>query len=68
MPAPKPKGILTGNFELAWHPGRRVQENASPFRKGTIIRRLRTGNTAVIIVSLDGGHAQGFPPGGLTLL
>ena len=62
------KGPPFVNFELAWRPGRRVKESVRPFRQGTIVRRLRTGNTAIIIVSLDGGHAQGFSPGGLTLL
>jgi hypothetical protein len=55
-------------FQQTWRIGRRVQEKASPHRKGTIRARRGTGTNAVIVVNLDGRPPASFRPAQLTPL
>ena len=55
-------------FQQTWRVGRRVQEKASPFRKGTIRARQGTGANARITVALDGRPPATFHPAQLTPL
>ena len=55
-------------FQQIWHVGRRVKENASPHRKGTIKARQGTGPNATIVVAPDGRPPASFRPAQLTPL
>lgn len=53
-------------FQQEWHPGVRVQEVASPHRKGTIRAVQGTGPNAIVVVNLDGRPPATFRPSQLT--
>lgn len=55
-------------FHQTWRIGRRVQEAATPHRKGTIRNVRGTGGNAIVIVGLDGFTQVSFHPAQLTLL
>jgi hypothetical protein len=55
-------------FHQQYHIGRRVQEAASPHRKGSIRAVRGSGANAQITVALDGRPPANFRPAQLTLL
>jgi hypothetical protein len=55
-------------FARTWRVGRRVQEKASPHRKGAIRAVRGSGQNAVIVVNLDGRPPVNFRPAQLTPL
>lgn len=55
-------------FQQAWRPGRRVQENAPPHRRGSVRVVRGTGGNATVTVNLDGRPPASFRPAQLTLL
>ena len=55
-------------FQQTWRIGRRVQEVATPHRKGSVRVVQGTGPNAVIVVNLDGHPPASFHPAQLTPL
>jgi hypothetical protein len=56
------------SFSSLWRPGRRVQELASPHRKGTIRAVKGSGNNAQVTVGLDGRAPVTLHPPQLKLI
>ena len=58
----------TSSFSALWKPGKRVQEVASPHRRGTIRHVAGSGSNAIVVVGLDGRAPQNFHPPQLKLI